>query len=352
MSSDGLNGRKRVVNKNEDTNEDNVSRVVSQVVSSEKPQNQSFKNRVMSETALSMSILVMVYYTTTQYNDTNEVVMASATQSIRGSPIAQQVMCSQDYNEDRVRFPSCAPQRCGRLVSDSMITESEAKHLLSLTKRDLSLGGSTGGASFFSLYSGGLSMDTNYVNMYELIERTQRNDEDLKELFPEKDLEVYRTVRNRVRKTIASHFGITSGELYLTTPTTFVRITAKRPHLKYNIYYRRHVDKRAHRRLHFTSVLYLSTYGADFSGGRLIFTDEMSNTTIEPKLGRLSALTSGTENEHFVERVTSGTRYSLLFTFTCDPMFALIGPQIGRPKTCAQPFCLLYGVGCPSLNIK
>ena len=89
------------------------SRVVSQEVSPERPQNQSIMKRMMSLMALSMAILAMVYYMT-QSNDTNEVVMASATQSITGSPIGQQVMCSQDYNEDRVRFPSCAPQRCGR----------------------------------------------------------------------------------------------------------------------------------------------------------------------------------------------------------------------------------------------
>ena len=189
MSSNGLNRRKRTVDRNSDTNEENVCRVVSQEVSPERPQNQSIIKRVMSGMTLSMAILAMVYYTT-QCNDTKELVMASATQSIKDLPIRRQVMCSQDYDEERVRFPSCAPQRCGRFVSDSVITESEAKHLLSVAKRGLSLGGSSGGASILDLHTGALSMATNFVNIYELMERTQRKEEDLKELFTEKDLKV------------------------------------------------------------------------------------------------------------------------------------------------------------------
>ncbi|CAG2175413.1 unnamed protein product, partial [Oppiella nova] len=304
MSSDGLNRRERVVDRNGDTNEENVSRVVSQEVSPERPQNQSIMKRVMSLMALSMAILVVVYYTT-QCNDTKELMMASATQSITGSPVGQQVMCSQDYNEDRVRFPSCAPQRCGRFVSDSVITESEAKHLLSVTKRGLSLGGSSGGASFFSLHSGDLSMATNFVNIYKLMDSTQQTEE----LFTKKDFEVYRTVTNRIRKTIAIHFGISSAQLYITIMTVFRRSTAKKPRTKHDVYWRRHVDKRERkvRTIHFFAVF------VDIWRGLL----------------RRTPYIDGRErNEHFFERVTNGTRYALVMAFTCDPEFAAKDPQI------------------------
>ena len=36
--------------------------------------------------------------------------------------------------------------------------------------------------------------------------------------------------------------------------------------------------------------------------------------------------TSGAENLHAVERVTSGTRYALTVSFTCDPMAAISDP--------------------------
>ncbi|CAG2172146.1 unnamed protein product [Oppiella nova] len=300
----------------------------------------------MSLKALSMAILAMVYYTT-QSNATEELVMASVTQSITGRPIARQVMCSQDYNEDRVRFPSCAPQRCGRLVSDSVITESEAKHLLSVAKRGLSLGGSSGCGSILSLHTGVLSMATNFVNIYKLVERQQQKEE----LFTEKDFKVYRTVTNRIRKTIANHFGVPSAQLYLTDPTFFWRQTPKRAQTQYDRYYVRHVDKQQSKCYSFTSLLYLSTYGQDFSGGRVIFTDQMSNQTLEPKLGRVAAFTSGSENKHFVERVTSGTRYSAVMGFTCDRECAVKDPESVRPQTCAQPLCWLYKVGCPHLYL-
>ncbi|CAG2170021.1 unnamed protein product [Oppiella nova] len=306
MSSDVLNRRKRVVNRNGDSNEDNLT---SQEVSPESTQNQSITKRVMSLMALSMVIFAMVYYYTTQTNDTNELVMATVTQSIMGSPIGQQVTCSQDYTEDRVRFPSCGPQRCGRFVSDSVITQSDAKHLLSVAKRGLSLGGRSGGEDILSLHTGVLF---------------QQNEE----VFTGKDLEVYRRVTNKVRKTIAYHFGVPFGRLYLTNPTFFARKTPKRAQTKDDKYWVRHVDRHTAKCYSFTSLLYLSTYGADFTGGRFIFTDQMSNHTIEPKLGRLAAFTSGAENEHFVERFTSGHRYSLLMAFTCNPKCATKTLQI------------------------
>ncbi|CAG2162804.1 unnamed protein product [Oppiella nova] len=208
---------------------------------------------------------------------------------------------ANDYNEDRVRLPSCVPKRCGRFVSDSVITESEAKHMLSVAKRGLSLGGGSGGYSGLNLYTGVLSMATNRVNIYKLIERTQRKEEELKELFTEKELEVYRTVTNRIHKRIAIHFGISWAQLYLTYPAVFLRYTANSAQTKRDVYWRRHLDKRDIKFVHFSSLLYLSTYGTDFSFGRFVFADEILNTTIEPKLGRVVAYTSGSENEHFVD---------------------------------------------------
>jgi len=35
----------------------------------------------------------------------------------------------------------------------------------------------------------------------------------------------------------------------------------------------------------YTSLLYLSDYGSDFTGGRFIFMDENGNRTVEPRAG-------------------------------------------------------------------
>lgn len=46
--------------------------------------------------------------------------------------------------------------------------------------------------------------------------------------------------------------------------------------------------------------------------------------------GRVSAFTSGSENLHYVERVTGGTRYAITVSFTCDPKHAIEDPKLQR----------------------
>jgi len=44
--------------------------------------------------------------------------------------------------------------------------------------------------------------------------------------------------------------------------------------------------------------------------------------------GRVSMFTSGSENLHCVEKVTSGTRYALTVSFTCDQKHAIDDPSL------------------------
>lgn len=82
---------------------------------------------------------------------------------------------------------------------------------------------------------------------------------------------------------------------------------------------------------HYTALLYLNDYGRDFEGGRFVFIDKNSvNTTIEPRKGRVSMFTSGSENRHLVEKVTSGTRYALTVAFTCDRLRATSDPSFEK----------------------
>jgi hypothetical protein len=85
--------------------------------------------------------------------------------------------------------------------------------------------------------------------------------------------------------------------------------------------------------------LYLGETGKDYTGGIFNFVEETRKSepndsefhftydeelspiidTIEPKMGRLITFTSGWENPHFLNRVTSGERHLLSFWFTCNP---------------------------------
>lgn len=69
-------------------------------------------------------------------------------------------------------------------------------------------------------------------------------------------------------------------------------------------------------------IILLSTRFAFFKG-KLHFTSpndfEHIEMTVEPRVGDVVIFSSGPENPHFVERVTSGQRFVLAFWFTCDP---------------------------------
>lgn len=68
----------------------------------------------------------------------------------------------------------------------------------------------------------------------------------------------------------------------------------------------------------------------DFKGGRFVFIDDiekpMKNVTVEPRKGRVLMFTSGAENPHFVEKVTSGVRYAITVSFTCDKTKSISDP--------------------------
>lgn len=62
------------------------------------------------------------------------------------------------------------PERCGRVVSDTIVTNNEVENLLNVAKAGFALGGSQGGASILDLHSGALSHGQNFVNFYKLPE--------------------------------------------------------------------------------------------------------------------------------------------------------------------------------------
>uniref|UniRef100_A0A3B1IGM9 2-oxoglutarate and iron dependent oxygenase domain containing 3 n=1 Tax=Astyanax mexicanus TaxID=7994 RepID=A0A3B1IGM9_ASTMX len=212
------------------------------------------------------------------------------------------VQCSEDY-ENHKRFPGCTPTKCGRAVTDSVVTKEEAQILKRLAERGLALGGSDGGASILDLHSGALSMGKKFVN-------------------------IYRDVRGRIQKVIAETFGLDSSQMYLTKPTFFSRINSTGAKTTHDEYWHPHIDKVTYGSFDYTSLLYLTDYGVDFGGGRFVFMDSNSNRTVEPRAGRVSFFSSGSENLHRVEKVVWGTRYAITVSFTCDPDHGIADPTL------------------------
>ena len=82
----------------------------------------------------------------------------------------------------------------------------------------------------------------------------------------------------------------------------------------------RHVDKVRAKSLTITSILWLSTYGVDFGGGRTAFLTggpkPFTPLLVEPKVGRFAAWTSGWENPHEVMQMLYGERLALILPFS------------------------------------
>lgn len=249
-------------------------------------------------------------------NKHTPITFASVSQ--RSDQLFYNVNCSKDYEKEP--FEECKPRKCARVVMDNLVTEEEASFLLGVAKKGMSYGGSKGGASILDLHSGALSMGDKFVNIYRILPE--------KDSFTEKDFEVYRSVKDRIRKAIATFFNIPVSKLYLTKPTFFSKMNTTEAKTIHDEYWHPHIDKVTYGSFHYTSLLYLSTYKKDFTGGRFVFVDSDTNRTVEPRLGRVSFFTSGSENLHFVEKLKDGVRHAITISFTCDPSMAITDPSV------------------------
>ncbi|XP_037266018.1 2-oxoglutarate and iron-dependent oxygenase domain-containing protein 3 isoform X5 [Falco rusticolus] len=246
-------------------------------------------------------------------------VLAPHSENLQGKFI--EIPCSEDYDSHK-RFEGCTPRKCGRGVTDAVITREEAERIRRIAERGLSLGGSDGGASILDLHSGALSLGKHFVNLYRYF------GDKVQDIFTEEDFALYRDVRRRIQQRIAQDFGISSSSMYLTKPTFFSRINNTEAKTTHDEYWHPHVDKVTYGSFDYTSLLYLSDYTEDFGGGRFVFMDAGSNKTVEPRAGRVSFFTSGSENLHRVEKVHWGTRYAITISFTCNPDHGIGDPVL------------------------
>lgn len=90
--------------------------------------------RTVKRISLLIVALVTIYFYR-RLTDPNVHTFASSRTALN-LPISLRLACSvDDYRDDHSTFPSCVPSTCGRIVSDSIITSTEAMALLELSKR-------------------------------------------------------------------------------------------------------------------------------------------------------------------------------------------------------------------------
>lgn len=190
----------------------------------------------------------------------------------------------------------------------------------SIAEKGISRGGSYGGASILDFHSGTLSVGNNFVNLYSYL------GDKIKNVFSEEDFQLYGDVRRKLQLMVTQAFGISASLLHLTKPTFFLRINTTKSHTAYDEYWHAHADKVTYGSYDYTALLHLSDYLDDFGGGRFMFVDEGGDKMVEPRAGRVSFFTSGSENLHRVEKVRWGTRYSIVMAFTCNPDNSVTDP--------------------------
>jgi hypothetical protein len=131
---------------------------------------------------LILGILLIVWYNTKQGK---EVSLAKQRDVLVSR--MQNVDCSMDYKDELEKYPGCAPEMCGRVVTDKLVSTTEVDVLLKLAKNGLHLGGSDGSASILDLHSGALSKGQGFINVYK--------QPAAKKIFNNVDLAIYKYVK-------------------------------------------------------------------------------------------------------------------------------------------------------------
>lgn len=320
-----------------DDNESNDGKLFHTTVNSEKSlkniintnQHDRCQNFLMSWTIFfrkilfSLSILFLIYfYQYFKYQQENvasldDNIMAAHWQQISNGPIGQILPCSNDYDLERQQLnnenDNCLPKKCGRFVTDAIITDQESLELRLLAENIFSLIEPSGGVAIFDLITGALSNGSQFINFYKLMS----NDGNYS--IPKEKFNIFETIKDKIINSIAISFGISANRIHLTRPAFFTRITSKPDRTLNDQYWHEHVDRNTYDGFVYTSLLYLATFNQHFNGGRFIFLDANNkNITVEPRFGRVLFFTSGSENRHLVEKVTNGQRFALTIPFTCD----------------------------------
>lgn len=104
--------------------------------------------------------------------------------------------------------------------------------------------------------------------------------------YSQTEFDVYRAVFDKIRNAIKQYFGL--GNVWFTAPTFVARLNGEagwEPAEIHDEYWHPHVDKNNTEHYDYSGLVYLTTHGQDFTGGKFVFIDEHSNHTIEPRAG-------------------------------------------------------------------
>eukprot|EP00041_Stephanoeca_diplocostata_P020184 m.447033 g.447033 ORF g.447033 m.447033 type:complete len:335 (+) comp21499_c0_seq4:76-1080(+) len=237
--------------------------------------------------------------------------------------VTRTVRCKLGKGQQTI--PACSAGKknkiaCKRFVSDNVLPPEDAIELRTFASKLMALGGGSGGPTILDLHSSALSLEDNFVNVFERAKALGIS------VYNEKDFALYKRAKRAVQTAVVNAFGV-RGDLFLTKPTFFSRIGNKSAITENDEYWHTHVDRYTYGSFDYTCLLYLSTMGEDFDGGEFLFEDQDVAQVVHPRTGRVSCFTSGAENPHRIEPVVAGVRYALTIAFTCDKRQSIADPN-------------------------
>eukprot|EP00808_Paulinella_micropora_P022161 g9292.t1 len=247
-------------------------------------------------------------------------------------PSGKPVFATRSCGHYDVEASLCSPPpKCGRYIREKFISEEEVKQLRQLAESAMWHGGGSGPPTVFDVPSGALSHGNNFINLWAMLqEQADKGQPHPNRIDPDL-MFTYLNVTSRVQNLVAKRFGIKSNQFGLTRPSFFSRMRGYvKPKTKHDEYWHEHIDTEQYGTFTLTVLIYLNQHGSDFQGGQFVFgrkpyvSTEKGETKgdkqdwqVNPKPGTLLAFSSGPENAHWVERVTSGERFALTIAFSC-----------------------------------
>jgi len=285
--------------------------------------------------AIKISCTMLLFFLSNKYllhRAAKKNVIASFSEH---SNFFQPLECSSEYSK-QPQVPNCTPKKCGRLVLDGVLSDSEINILQNVAHNGtMIVGGGSGPASILEFGSSTVSYGEQFISLFARLKNNDESNKAVKEIYSDENLATYKSAKRKIRKAIAENFGIDEEKLYLGSPTFFSRMTNAQPRTLHDEYWHTHIDTNQYPSFHYTTLIYLANYGQDFDGGRFIFDAATKDhgtlekeQIIEPKAGRMHCFTSGSENPHHVEKIISGTRYALTMGFTCNKAEAKPDPHL------------------------
>lgn len=237
-----------------------------------------------------------------------------------------EVPCRSSASEDSTGYsPGCISSTCLRRIVDGIFTDDDIANLHAIARKGMSQRPVVGGPTILDINTGYIRDSDGLDNLF-----TKSND-----IYTSEDFAHYGQIIQKLKETVMQTFQLPT--LHFTAPTFITRIDADtpwQPQAIHDEYWHPHADHNNTEHYHYSGLLYMSTYGEDFTGGRFKFVNADSHdsfeqggqgdpvqteVTMEPRRGRVVIFSSGHENTHHFERVLSGQRYVLSFWFTCKP---------------------------------